>query len=217
MSEWLDYALSDFLLFSPEVYWRLPARINDWLWPLPIIATAVVAGLLAMMLHRPRRALLGAALIMAAAWISAGIVFVWIHYVPINWAAVYLLPLIGLGALVWLAVRVPAPDCGASQWTVLLLALTLLYPAIAPLAGHGLWSGEVFALAPDPVAAAAFGIAVAVRHRGWRMVLALPSILWLLASALTLWTMGGVEIVGPMAALAIGLAGLFAGPRREHE
>ena len=43
MSEWWTYRPSDFLMFSPRIYWRLFASINESFWPAqPVL---IVAGL----------------------------------------------------------------------------------------------------------------------------------------------------------------------------
>ena len=33
MSEWWSYRPADFLMFSPRIYWRLFASINEAFWP----------------------------------------------------------------------------------------------------------------------------------------------------------------------------------------
>ena len=53
MPEWWTYSLTDFLLFSPDTYWRLFERYNEAIWPLQIGAAALGLALFALVLRRP--------------------------------------------------------------------------------------------------------------------------------------------------------------------
>jgi hypothetical protein len=55
MSEWWTYTLSDFLLFSPRVYYRLFELHNHALWPAQLLTAALGLAILLMLL-RPFRA-----------------------------------------------------------------------------------------------------------------------------------------------------------------
>ncbi|MEM7522702.1 MAG: hypothetical protein AAF360_02880, partial [Pseudomonadota bacterium] len=46
MSEWLNYELQDFLLFSETAYWRLFERLNAAFWPFQAVLVAVFAATL---------------------------------------------------------------------------------------------------------------------------------------------------------------------------
>src|SRR6185369_9229836 len=102
MSEWWTYQLSDFLMFSPEIYWRLVARYNRDLWPLQLPALA--AGWIALWLAiapRPGSQRI-TALILAAAWLWTGWAFHWQRFAAINWAAEYLAIAFGVQAVLLL-------------------------------------------------------------------------------------------------------------------
>lgn len=45
MSEWWTYTLSDFLMFSPRVYYRLFELMNRELWPAPLVTLALGAAI----------------------------------------------------------------------------------------------------------------------------------------------------------------------------
>lgn len=45
MEVWLTYSLDDFLLFSPETYFRLLERHNAALWPLHVLMLGVGGGI----------------------------------------------------------------------------------------------------------------------------------------------------------------------------
>lgn len=68
MSDWLSYRLSDFLMFSPETYYRLLELYNEAVWPAQVAALA--AGLLLLVLLRRPGAPSGSlvALLLAACW-----------------------------------------------------------------------------------------------------------------------------------------------------
>ncbi|HEY0824562.1 MAG TPA: DUF6064 family protein, partial [Ramlibacter sp.] len=77
MSEWWSYGLSDFLMFSPQAYWRLVARHNAAWWPAQALA-AVVPLALWLLLRDPRAAAArGALCLLALAWASVGWAFHW--------------------------------------------------------------------------------------------------------------------------------------------
>src|SRR5215212_2754101 len=53
MSEWWTYALEDFLLFSPRVYWRMFELHNEAVWPLHVVALLLGSAILVWVV-RPR-------------------------------------------------------------------------------------------------------------------------------------------------------------------
>lgn len=175
---------------------------------------------------------------LAAAWLWVAWSFLYLRYQPINWAAEYLIPLFLIEALLllwfgglrgWLepgalgggAGRVGLPaligapalaDARALVAVALALFAVAAYPFLAPAGGRPLASAEIFALAPDPTALATLGL-LALAPRGWPMILlALPPVLWCLASIATLLVMDAVEGWVLLAALVAGLA-VLAWPR----
>ena len=107
MSEWWTYALEDFLLFSPRVYWRMFELHNEAVWPLHVVALLLGAAILVWVV-RPRpwsdRAI---AVILGVAWIWIGWAFLWKRYSGINWAVAYV---VDNGLIV----------CRGSRWRVAL-------------------------------------------------------------------------------------------------
>ena len=53
MSEWSTYRLADFLLFSPEIYYRLFELHNNAVWPAQLAAALAGLGILALTLFQP--------------------------------------------------------------------------------------------------------------------------------------------------------------------
>ncbi len=220
MGEWLSYGLSDLLLFSERVYWRLFVLENAALWPLPLVAPVVLAGI-GVVLHarRPEAGLPLLLALLALAWLSTGWSFVWQRYATVNWAMAYLAPLFAGQAaiLAWLALSGSRPPVAPQpRWLGhgLLLAGTAVYPFLAPVQGRMLAGAEVAGIAPDPTAVASLGAAFLIDGRGLRLaVLFLPA-LWLGQSALTLYVLNGPAALSPALALAAALAGAVLLPRR---
>ena len=239
MGEWSSYSLQDFLLFQPRVYWRLFELQNAAWWPLIPIALALGLAMVWLMLRPRPWAGRAVAIGLAAAWLWVAWSFLYMRYLPINWAAGYLIPLFLIQALLLLwfggllgRLEPVAPGGGtrrvgipalvgapvlADARALVALALSLFavagYPFLAPAAGRPFASAEIFALAPDPTALATLGL-LALAPRGWpAFLLALPPVLWCLASIATLLTMNAVEGWVLLAALMAGLT-VLAWPRR---
>lgn len=215
MSEWWSYRPSDFLMFSPRTYWRLFELVNEAAWPLqPLLLLAGLAGVAALVRGRHWPAL-GAGL--SAAWVLTAVLFVQQRYLPINWAAAFALPAIGL-----LVLLLPLLGWRARQgvargpWVrrvalVLALWALLLHPLLAPLAGRPWAQAELTGLAPDPTALFTLALLLALPRApglGWRVLTALAwavPLAWCAFSAFMLATMAsaqaGVLLLGAAAAL----------------
>lgn len=177
MSEWWTYRLSDFLMFSPQTYWRLVERYNREQWPLQL--AAVAAGVLLLGLAARPRPWTGRAVaaVLAPAWLWVGWAFHGQRYATINWAANYLAAAFVLQAAllagVALAARAGGPAAGrprlrAAGWA-LAVAGVVLYPLLAPALGRPWAQTEVFGLMPEPTALATLGLLLAtgLRQRTW--------------------------------------------------
>jgi hypothetical protein len=196
MSEWWTYQLSDFLMFSPRIYWRLVERYNADVWPGQLFAIAAGAALVWLALSRVRRAHRIIAAVLAAAWMWTGWAFHWQRYAPINWAAQYLALAFAVQAALLLAWAVFARGeengvvsaATRAAGLVLAAAAVLLYPFAGAVAGRPLAQAEVFGLMPEPTALATLGLVLAVPMR-CRYGLALIPALSFAAGVLTLWIM----------------------------
>ena len=162
MSEWLSYSLSDLLLFSPDIWYRLIARYNAAIWPAQ--AVAMLLGLaLAVAARRPGSASdRFIALALAACWIWIALAFHIDRYATINWAAAWFGIAFAIQALLlivavlggWLRTGRKAKGAG----TLLILFALFIQPLIGPLAGRD-WSAiEIFGVMPDPTVVATLGI-----------------------------------------------------------
>ena len=194
MSEWWSYRLSDFLMFSPETYYRLLEIYNESVWPAQIAALAAGVALL-ILLRRPGALSASlAALLLSAGWFWTGWGYHHQHYATINWAAEYFAGVFALqGALLLVSAIIPgrlrvAPaNLLSSTGLGLAAGAILLYPLIAPALDRPWPQAEVFGLMPDPTALATVGVLFAMSRL--RIELLLLPLLWCVISAATLWTM----------------------------
>ena len=79
MTEWWTYGLSDFLMFSPQAYWRLVARHNDAWWPAQLLGIVCSFGLMVALRESAIGAQRVALLVLAAAWAWVGGAFFWVR------------------------------------------------------------------------------------------------------------------------------------------
>jgi hypothetical protein len=197
MLDW-SYRLSDFLLFSPRVYWRMFELHNAALWPLPLAMLALGVAAVAVAILRPQQSGRPIAILLAVLWAWVGWSFVWERYATINWTAVYAAPLFAIEALLLLIIggglnRLAFDPRGVRGLAgILLIALALGYPLLAPLFGRPWHGAEFFGIAPDPTAIATLGFVLMARGRSILLLYPIP-LLWCLASDLTLWAMADAQ------------------------
>ena len=215
MSEWWTYRLADFLLFSPETYYRLFELHNNAVWPAQLVAALTGLAILALILFQPPWAGRAIAALLAAAWIFVGWTFLMARYADINFAATYfawtffaqaaLLAASGVG----FARLQPSPSdtTFAGKIGIGLIAFALLaYPFLGALAGRKWSEVELFGIAPDLTALMTLGVLLTARRMPWE--LAIVPALWCIVTGATLWVMDDpAAIVMPAAALlTLGLA-----------
>jgi hypothetical protein len=198
MSEWWTYRLSDFLMFSPAVYWRLVERYNREAWPMHLLMLG--AGLLLLWLAATRQAAAGRVVagVLAPLWLWTGWAFHHQAYSQINWAAEYAAIAFAIQAALLVGLAVARPP-GAEPSTrprfrriglALAAAGVLAYPWGGLLAGRPWSQAEVFGLMPEPTALATLGLLLAtgLGRRAWLAAIPLVSLaagwatLWQLAS-----------------------------------
>lgn len=206
METLLDYRLEDFLLFSPDVYWRLFELHNArfaYLIPACLLAAALMVASAFARVLRP--ALFTAA---AAAALSAWAFFLE-SYATINWAAPWIAPLfLALAALLMaIAVRhrchVPHP---ARKLAAILLLVhgAAVYPVQGLLFGRPVEGAEILGLAPDPTAIAILGLLALTKGGFLTSLAALSALVWCGMGALTLYTMDQADAWPLFIAAALG-------------
>ena len=196
MSEWWTYRLSDFLMFSPQIYWRLVERYNRDVWPLQWLVLAAACLLLWLAIGPRAGAPRITAVVLAAAWLWTGWAFHWQHYASINWAAQYLAVAFAIEAVLLLAAAMLGARHGIAQASsaarrlglIAAVCGVLLYPLVGLLFGRPIAQAEVAGLMPDATALTTLGLLFAsgLPFRGW---LAVIPALSLLSGLLTLWAM----------------------------
>ena len=196
MQDWWSYTLSDFLLFSPRVYYRMIERYNESVWPAQLLTMAVGVGILGA-LRRPSarqgRIIAG---ILALLWMWVAWAFLLQRYATINPAIRYIVPLFVLEALllVWWGViggKLSFPlkrEASGRFGTALFLLGVLLYPALAGIFGRPARQAEAFGIAPDPTVIATVGLLLLPNSRFRWGLLPVP-LLWCGITAATLWAM----------------------------
>lgn len=216
MAEWLSHAPGDFLMFGPEVYWRLFELQNRALWPLPLITSALGLAVLLLVALRRHWAVRTVWIVTALAWAGAAH-FLATRYAPINWPVGYVVwafaaeaALITLaavsGGLTLPGARKPVPfflGLGLVAYAV------ILHPLVGPAFGRPLAQAEVFGVAPDTTALACLGLLVMAERGRWKAVLAVIPVAWCVLSAATLLTLGASQgwiLVGALGLWAAGRA-----------
>lgn len=221
MSEWWTYRPSDFLMFSPGIYWRLFEALNQSWWPAALL---LLAGGLAWLglsawpsdgrRSPPVRA--GAA-VLALCWALSAWAFLLQRFAPINWAATGFAAMFFMQSLLLatLAVtggaryRMPGPR----HWVALALGFWALggHPLLSGMTGRPWNQAEFFGLAPDPTALGTLAfllplIGAAGLARWLLRLLWVVPLLWCAASAAMLLTMGSAQGWVVLAGLAVTLA-----------
>ncbi|MEQ8291569.1 MAG: DUF6064 family protein [Roseovarius sp.] len=220
MREWLTYELSDFLLFSERVYWRLFTLENAALWPMPLLAPLALLAALTLYTRRPAGGLRLLFALLALSWFSIGSNFIMQRYAPVNWVMSHAGPVFFLQAIAFATMAFIGPPRGAAPRPAnnagyaLILTGTLAYPLLALLQGRTLADAEIAGIAPDPTAVVSLGAALLTTGPWHRMAASVVPNLWLAQSALTLYVLNGPAALAPGLALVAGLVALIATARR---
>lgn len=223
MSEWWTYSLTDFLLFSPQTYYRLFELYNAATWPAHILAAALGAAILVLLRTGgvPRDRIIAGMLAACWLWVAWG--FLLEHYATINWAADWFAALFVAEAVLLVLIGVAGGklEFGAGgHWSRragagLFVFALVIQPLIGPLAGRAWSQLEIFGMAPDPTAVGTLGILVLASHWSRWVLLVIP-VLWCAIGGATSWAMAAPDapVLPAAAVLAIGFALAAAWPRR---
>ena len=226
MSEWWTYRPSDFLMFSPDIYWRLFESINRAFWPAQLLFAVAAAAWLARQVRAPRpddggwtRA---APFALALCWALVAWAFLLQRFAPIQpvagaFATAFLAQALGLLGLAVFGGIDGAVTGSRRRLALVLGAWALLaHPLLGLVFGRHWQQAEVFGLAPDPTALATLAVLLLLRSTTraslWllRLLWVVP-VAWCITSAATLWTMGAAQGLVVLAALAVALAALLCG------
>ena len=226
VSEWWSYRPSDFLMFSPRIYWRLFESLNAAVWPAQVVLVGVALAWVGGFVRGARGRgdaglrIAAAALALALCWLFVAWAFLWQRYAPINWAAsgfaaAFVLQALGLLALAGMGgVQATVVRSRHGAGIALLLWALLGHPLLAWAAGRPWQQAEVFGLTPDATALGTLGWLLlledtrAASRRLMRCLWVLP-LLWCMLSAATLWTMGSVQAAVLLAGVVLALAAVL--------
>lgn len=222
MDAWLSYGLSDFLLFSPQTYFRQFALINEAMFPLPLLLQALAAALLLLTGNGARWRGRAVAIGLCLLWASSGWLFHWRSYAAINWAAAWFA--LGFAAqsalLLWLGVAADGMTATARSTTAALPAravaaiIVLVYPLLALAFGRPWQEAELIGVSPDATAAFSAATIALCAPRGRWLMLALP-LSWCAIALATLHVMGAPEF-WVMTACVAGVVATLIADRRAH-
>ena len=211
MSEWWKYAPSDFLLFSPRVYYRLFELNNEALWPLQLLIAALAVAILYIVTVRVRAGERFLPIGLGVIWLWVGWSFLWERYATINWAIVYVVPFFVLEALLLIGIGLSGRGLTrptshmivrVSLYGMLLFSL-FGYPLIAPFMGRDWAAAEIFGIAPDPTAVATLVMLALGQGRMRAIAMIIPAA-WCAITGVTLWTMeAGEFFVAPLCAFTV--------------
>lgn len=215
-----SYALSDFLLFSQETYFRTFELYNQTYWPLHLVMAAAGGFVLYALYFRHEAGLHRIAFgLLAALWAWVGWAFHLERYATIHLAAPYFAALFAVGAVVILLAGLVQPrsrrtdtpsirEVGVSTAGAVLLAYAiLLHPLSGLLAGRAWTELSLFGMGPDPTVIGTMGAALMLAGRRRWLILAV-AVAWCLISTLTAYALGSIEAVAPavIAAAAVALS-----------
>ncbi|HET8904751.1 MAG TPA: DUF6064 family protein [Saccharospirillum sp.] len=216
MDTWFSYRLSDFILFSERVYWRLFDQVNDLAGAFLTVLIALGCLLLVGVWSRHRAVRNATAMLLGAFWVSSAILFLWFYYTPVNWAARYAVPFFFLeaGLLILLSFTgqlsrsLHKNDVKGWLGFVLLAYAVVIHPFTSLMFGRTLASAEIVGLAPDATAMATLGVVlVTATTRALYLLLPIP-VLALTLSGLTLHALGTAEAWVIPVALLVTVAAL---------
>lgn len=224
MIEELDsYALSDFLLFSQETYFRLFELYNREIWPVHLAALALGLALLWLMRRPDERSGRAAAAILVVMWVWVGWAFHLERYATINLAAPYFAALFGIEALLLMwsgvirgklrfaeggSIAAQGRSIAAQGGFVIVAFSVLINPLIGLLAGREWSQVSLFGLGPDPTAMATVGVLRAVRGKSRWLPIAF-ALAWCVVATLTAIAMGSIEGFGPGMVVVVTIAITF--------
>ncbi len=208
MGDLSTYSLSDFIPFTPEVYFRLFVRVNEAMWPIHLVAAVLgIAAVWGAMRGRGR--VVGVVLGVCWAWV--GWRFLLGPYAALNWAGSYAGWAFLVQAVLFVAFGLFGGleatgdgSFGAPEWTSLGVAIFgfVIFPFVGSIAGRDLAALQTFGIAPDPTVIVTVGLLVTTAHPRW--VLFVVPVVWAAFTGATGWVVGSPSAVVAAAAILAG-------------
>lgn len=188
-----SFSIRDFLIFSPESYFKLFELSNQALWPFHIAIALMAVAILFLLYKRYNFA---PALIYAwlgMSWVFVGYWYFNLHYSQISTYAHILSYIFWAEACLLFLVAVFSDHDDSLpikkwRWILgegLILYGLLLHPVVSLLLwNQALIRVELFSTAPDPTAIATIGFVLMLPVKGYLLLVVIPS-LWLIFSFIT--------------------------------
>ena len=222
MQDWATYSLNDFVLFSPQVYFRLFELHNQALWPAQLLTTALCLAVFLRLLKPSPRGIKQALALYGVLWLWMAVAFFWQRYASINWTSIYIAPfalLQGLFLLTAALMRQKPAERRTKQTTDALplglyLAALFGYPLFGMMMGRPLVGLEYLGLAPDPTAIATLAVTAMLPSPCKWLLMVIP-LLWCLITGLTLYALNvSGFFIAPLAAVCAIFATIQCGQIR---
>lgn len=198
MLQWLGYGLADLVIYSPRAYSALVQAYNQAVWPLHLLAAALMAAIAVLLCRRTQRGLRICMVLLAACWLWTAIAFLLQRYSTLHWAAGYM-ALAFTGQALWLLLMALLPAPGGEPWRLSRIRnigwAIFVAGIIAPFAlilyqGKPWMQLEMPGLMPDPTAIATLGALLLARGKMVVPASIIP-LAWCAYSGSLRWAMSG--------------------------
>lgn len=177
--------LSDFLMFTPEIWARLLTRYHQDMWPLPLFTVLLGGFLLWLIYYRPQHCdrMINAGL--CVCWLWVGFVFHFNYFSTITWAAFGFAGLFILQALLYLCFgvmfnKLQYQDINdhslVNKMGVFIVVFSLIaFPLLTGLHANDWSQAHVFGLSPDATCLVSIGFILCAKPvaRGFWLILPL--------------------------------------------
>jgi hypothetical protein len=212
------------LPYSAEVLYALFGQYNQAIWPVPALFLILAAVIVALALRPVSQAGRAVGLVLAVAWIWTAIVFHWLHFLQINFAASGYAALFALQGLLlaWtlvlrgrVAFTLDRSPVALAALAVMICAL-FIYPALDWWAGHPWPQWRLFGTAPGPTMLFTLGVLLLARPQAPYHLLAIP-VLWLVIDAWSAWVLGMTQDFIPATIALVAALGVLRQSRRSVE
>ncbi|WP_286264098.1 DUF6064 family protein [Thalassotalea atypica] len=189
MTEWFSYSLEDFLLFSPEVYWRLIQQHSVNFGAIAIVIEVIAIIAFYYLKHNHKRQIVITILI--GAWCSVGWFFFIKQYAAINTFAQYLGYACLIQSLFLLisllkertSIQQVSLTMSVDTWsrlqnnvTLICLSSVIIFPVLAALLGFN-WGTGVIGILPLPTITISLISVLLFKSRMRLFLLPIPTIL----------------------------------------
>ncbi len=191
----LKYWLSDFLPYSIESWAGLLGYYNLKLWPFSLLLIPLCVAVFWSSSQQPLNKKRIALWLLAICWLWAGVIFIRLNFVTLNWAASYVFFLFILQALFLFCYPLTTrfkrslnyQKNSVIQYGAMVLAL-IAFPCIQFFSGYQIHQLGWFALTPDSTALVT--LAVLGRMRLLTLSLILIPLLWGILVLAHAWPLG---------------------------